>query len=157
MRKSIQKVFHRYGELLALLAIGFSTPIAEIVTQRLTCDFQGDVGPEFYGFPWAYRTSIPWVNSMSGNLYLWPLIGNTLIHFIAISLVYYSLKRLASDSSKLMLRKAAFVIAFTSTGWATFSLAWIEWHVEWTNQHIMQYTNPSMPCEAEWVWGSYGN
>ncbi|MCB0785666.1 MAG: hypothetical protein KDC02_15855, partial [Flavobacteriales bacterium] len=61
---------------LLLLALALFLVSWDVLSLERTCAHP-DGGPELYGLPLVWRTSIPWVNSMSGEFYLGPLVLNT--------------------------------------------------------------------------------
>ena len=61
---------------LLLLALALFLVTWDVLSLERSCDHP-DGGPELYGLPFVWRTSIPWVNSLSGEFYLGPLLLNT--------------------------------------------------------------------------------
>jgi hypothetical protein len=53
--------------IIIIILLSLALPLLDIVTFRHSYDFNGDMGPDFYGLPFIYRTEIPWVNSFNGD------------------------------------------------------------------------------------------
>ncbi|HRW90062.1 MAG TPA: hypothetical protein P5027_08930 [Flavobacteriales bacterium] len=68
---------------LLLLSLALFLVTWDVLSLERTCDHP-DGGPELYGLPLVWRTSIPWVNSMSGELYLGPLVLNTVCWLVVL-------------------------------------------------------------------------
>jgi hypothetical protein len=62
--------------IIYIFLLSLSIPLLDIVTFRHSFDFNGNMGPDFYGFPFIYRTEIPWVNSFNGVFYIFGYFGN---------------------------------------------------------------------------------
>jgi hypothetical protein len=142
--------------ILGLLSLAL--PLLDIVTFRHTCDFNGDMGPEFYGLPFIYRTEIPWVNSLSGDFYLLGYAGNVVFFGVIILIVAAVLKRVEQQGH---------IKKIWNVGWIGTAMVMIlfssmfffitEWHFDWTPSEMINYANQSAPCTRTLEFCSTGN
>ncbi|SNR16424.1 hypothetical protein [Tenacibaculum jejuense] len=56
-----------------ILSLGMITD--DFLIFEYICDYP-ELGPRFYGFPFVQETNTTWVNSMSGEIYLFGFLGN---------------------------------------------------------------------------------
>ena len=141
--------------ILVLLALAL--PILDLVTFRHTCDFKGDMGPEFYGLPFIYRTEIPWVNSFSGEFYILGYFGNVFFHCLCLFLLRWILNIFKLTG---IIKKTWNVIWIGTSVmliiYATMFFSIMEWRFEWTKSEIMNYANQSSSCTKTLEFGSTG-
>jgi small-conductance mechanosensitive channel len=124
--------FKKYWIFITLFA--FSFPLLDFITLHRKCDWLGDGGPEYYGFPFVYRTGIPWVNSMSGEFYGLGYLGNVLfylllsvwiIRLLKIAVIHPKLKSFLSKASK-----ATIILLVILTIFSSFI---VDWNFQWTD------------------------
>lgn len=89
------------GLVIVLFAFGFvfGEPIVFEYTPLYP---KGEMGPEYFGFPFIYRTDTTWVNSMSGEIYLKGLIGNLIFWIIVIWITSFGINKLKGAFGKAM-------------------------------------------------------
>ncbi|SFT45061.1 hypothetical protein SAMN05216474_0636 [Lishizhenia tianjinensis] len=129
-------------QIIITILLSLALPLSDIVTLRHSYDFEDDIGPEFYGLPFIYRTEIPWVNSLSGDFYILGYFGNVI--FFSLVLVVFTL---LIKSIKLN----GFIKKLWNVSWMGTSVFLIlfaalfffitEWRFEWTNSEILKHSN----------------
>lgn len=134
--------------ILITLIVSLSIPLLDIITVRFDCDYLGDTGPGFYGFPFKYRTSIPWVNTMSGVFYISGFLCNILFYCILILSSILTLKRIiASLIVRKVLRITGYVIAFILLPLAILNFMFTDWKFEWKDTYYKNYGGKPLECE----------
>ena len=108
------------GIIIVLFAFGFVFG-EPIVFEYIPLYPEGEMGPEYFGFPFIYRTDTTWVNSMSGEIYLKGLLGNLIFWGGIILIASFGIDKLKGKFKKatqiLTISFGALVclIALTST------------------------------------------
>ncbi len=129
----------------------------DIISVRYDCDYCGDGGPGFYGFPFKYRTTIPWVNSMSGDFYISGFLGNTLFFFVIIFALIILLKRIVKS---LKVKKIFKIIGYVLTTilllLAAMNFFIIDWRFEWKDTYYNNYGGKPLKCEKHLEFFSTG-
>jgi hypothetical protein len=136
------------NKLFLILLLSLSISQLDFITIRYECDYLGEMGPEYYGFPFIYRTQIPWVNSISGKFYILGYICN-------VSVIYTLLFLLVKLSEKLSINKRIMKFLKIITSLITIILfifaslffTIIEWNFEWKYNHIENYGGKPLKCE----------
>lgn len=90
--------------------------------------------PALIGFPFVHRTSVPWVNSGSGVLYVKGLLLNVLLISTAFSFMGMGLRRILSSrwpqSRNRVTLEWSLIVA--SVLIITFCLVVVEWDLQWS-------------------------
>lgn len=86
--------------IIALFAFGF------VFGEPIVLEYNplypvGEMGPEYFGFPFIYRTDTTWVNSMSGEIYLKGLIVNFIFWVIVILITVFCIDKLNGRFKKV--------------------------------------------------------
>jgi len=135
------------GKVILAITLGFVWITSNFITFHYVCDYP-EHGPSFYGFPFVQQTNSTWVNSFSGELYVFGLLGNLALW----SLVFYGLIWLINDVLGKKIRKLLFIV-----GVLTFVLSIIfislyfqvyEWRFEWSHDDFkLNYYQTDITCE----------
>ncbi len=138
--------------ILMSLILSLSILLLDIVTWRHECgDYGGDNGPVFYGFPFVYRTQIPWVNSFSGDFYIQWFLANLFVYSVFIFLIIYSIRLFILKSRQI--KKALMIIIYSFITLFALSTVWIfgmtEWHFTWNHRNLK-----TLQCEIQWSFFS---
>ena len=133
--------------ILIITLLSLALPLLDIVTFRHSYDFNDDMGPDFYGLPFIYRTEIPWVNSFNGDFYILGYFGNVFFYSIVLVIFTLIIKRIKLSG----LIKKLWNISWIGTSVVLFFFAAMfflitEWRFEWTNSEMLKYTNQSVTC-----------
>jgi len=135
-------------QIILTFLISISLTLSDIVTFRFECDFPGGTGPQFYGFPFIYRTEIPWVNSLSGNFYFSGFIGNLIFNF---ALVFFALKLMKRLKLKSKIKKVFIKLLYSITAIllviASLKVLIIEWRFEWKDNFYENYGGKAPECD----------
>lgn len=137
----------KIARIIILILLSLALPLLDIVTFRHSYDFNGDMGPDFYGLPFIYRTEIPWVNSLNGDFYILGYFGNVL--FFSLVLVIFTLIITRIQLNGLIKKLWEFIWMSTSVVMILFAAMFffiIEWRFEWSNTEILEYTNQTETC-----------
>lgn len=133
----------------------FLLPFIDIISIRYSC-FHNEMGPELYGFPFIYRTQIPWVNSFEGNLYLLGYLGNALFYLLIIKLIELSLNKINENIIRNKYFKISTIIVFILTiVFSSLPVFIYEWECELTTKKILEYADQPLNCEKQWIF--FGN
>jgi hypothetical protein len=134
--------------ILISLLLALSIPLLDIITVRYECDYFGDAGPVFYGFPFKYRTALPWINSLSGVFYISGFLYNFLFYFVLIFSSILLLNKLIKKLIfKKILRIIGYVIVFMSLLLALSKFLVIDWKFEWKNRYFENRGEKPLECE----------
>jgi hypothetical protein len=116
-------------KVIFLVCVGFGFAFSDLIVFVYRCDFP-EYGPDFIGFPFIYRSSIPWVNSLSANLYLSGLIGNVLFWTIFAFILITLAEKVATNGIRIASR-----IAVKSIFTAVLLLGALKYSAtEWTSK-----------------------
>lgn len=130
------------------MILSASISLLDIITVRYDCDYLGDMGPGFYGFPFKYRTTIPWVNSMSGVFYISGFLSNILFYFTLILLSILILKRkILNLIVRKILRITGYVITLILLLLASLNFLVTDWRFEWQDSYFGNYGGKPLECE----------
>ncbi len=123
---------------LALLATALVLSDALTIERMDTCP--DEQLPTLIGMPLAYRTSIPWVNSMSGVLYLQGLLVNIACWSVVLAGLGLGLKRITSTApqAQRVLRVSSVVLTVLAAGFSLLFIGFIEWRVEWSPDILLR-------------------
>jgi len=134
--------------ILIALILSASIPLLDIITIRYDCDYLGDMGPGFYGFPFKYRTTIPWVNSMSGVFYISGFLSNIVFYFTLTLLSIMLLKKVILNLIlRKILRITGYVITITLLLLASLNYMITDWRFEWKDTYFENYGGKPLECE----------
>lgn len=149
--------FKKHWIFITLFALYF--PLLDFITLHRKCDWLGDYGPEFYGFPFVYRTGIPWVNSMSGEFYGLGYLGNVLFYLLFSVLIIRLLKIvLINPKLKNLLSKALKATIILLGILTIFSTFVIDWNFKWTDgrHEFEKAAQKEMECNCKLEFFSTG-
>ncbi|WP_299677619.1 hypothetical protein [uncultured Dokdonia sp.] len=133
--------------IIIITLLSLALPLLDIVTFRHSYDFNGDMGPDFYGLPLIYRTEIPWVNSLSGDFYILGYFGNVFFYSIVLVIFILLIKRIKLNGLFKKLWNVSWIGAsVVLIFFAAIFFIITEWRFEWTNSEILKYTNQSVAC-----------
>jgi hypothetical protein len=104
--------------------------------------------PALIGLPLPYRTSIPWVNSMSGVLYLKGLLVDLAFWLLVSITIRWGLLRAARNHPRTQRigHNALAIVAVVSAVVMVLFLGAIEWHLEWSPDLPFQCPAWSLKC-----------
>lgn len=104
--------------------------------------------PALIGLPLPYRTSIPWVNSMSGVLFMKGLLVDLAFWFLVSITIRWGLLRAARNHprTKRIVHTALAIVAVLSAVLMALFLGVIEWHLEWSPDLPFQCPELSLKC-----------
>ena len=126
---------------------GFGLAFSDVITFEYVCDYP-EYGPSFFGFPFVYRTSTPWVNSMSAVLYVTGSVGNLLFWTTIVYLVASLVEKLKRGWTRRVVTIILSGICILSLGLTTVELAIIEWGIETGHDDFkMNYYQDDIDCE----------
>ncbi|NVK03200.1 MAG: hypothetical protein HWD92_00195 [Flavobacteriia bacterium] len=137
--------------ILLLFAFGFvfGEPIA---FEYLPVYPTGDPGPEYYGFPFIYRTDTTWVSSLSGILYLKGLIANLLFWAIISFLASRGIDKLRGKP-KIASQIVAIVFGIYLVLVAFLKVSINDWSIQYDHDNMkMDYYNEELDYHREIIW-----
>lgn len=134
--------------LIPLLVLSLALLLSDLLTVQRMDGCPVEQLPTLYGMPLPYRTSIPWVNSMSGELYAQGLV----IDLVCCMLVLAGLRSAALRWLPIGLRQARWSqflyrgVLVISTLLITFFVFMVEWRGE---------PKPDLVFDCpEWQWAT---
>ena len=129
-------------QIIITILLSLALPLLDIVTLRHSYNFEDDMGPEFYGLPFIYRTEIPWVNSLSGDFYILGYFGNVICFGLVLVIFTLLIKSIKLNE---------FIKKLWNVSWMGTSIVLIlfaalfffitKWKFEWTNSEILIHSN----------------
>ena len=141
--------------ILKFIPLGAAIVTLNIFTWMHICDYKGDIGPKFYGFPLIFRTEVPWLRSLSGRFYLAGFIVDTLIYSLIIGLL---LKIIGVIKSLRLNKNAKIVVWIFITIISTLIIIQnhinINWKYYWFPVFEGYFKNPSLTCDKKWIFPS---
>lgn len=137
---------------LLIILTSLSLPFCDIISIRYNC-FHEEMGPTLYGFPFIYRTEIPWVNSFEGNLYILGFIGNVLFYFLIINLIIIGLKRINEKIiSNRIIKIGSIIFSMPIIFVGVFNIFIYEWELYFTTEEILKYADEPLNCMKELIF-----
>lgn len=131
----------RLARLLQVLLIAAALLFMDAITLNRTDTCPDEQLPSLIGLPLPYRTSIPWVNSMSGVLYVQGLLADLLFWALVVGGICWGLARWIPETMRNSTLSKVF--SWSMTGMAVLVLVFfftaIEWHWQWA---------PDMPFQC---------
>lgn len=120
--------------ILRTLLVATALVLFDLLTIERTDTCPDEHLPSLIGLPLPYRTSIPWVNSMSGVLYVQGLLVNIASWALLLAGITLGLTRLIGKAQQLQRprRVAGMVLTVLATAFILLFLLFIEWRVEWS-------------------------
>ena len=132
--------------LLLIICLSSAFVLTDLITAVRVEACPDEQLPALIGFPFVHRTSVPWVNSGSGVLYVKGLLLNVII----IAITFASLGRMLHTllpGRWLQSRRRVVLEWSTILGcilfMALFSLA-VEWDVQWSSGFDFQCSERSL-------------
>lgn len=150
-------IFKKNWIFLLLLPLSF--PLFDFISFHRKCNWLGDGGPDYYGFPFVYRTQIPWVNSFSGEFYILGYLGNVFFYLLLVIVIRKLLRYvLFSDKLKTILRNTSKVIIIVIAILSLFFTYGIEWNIQWKDgRSEFEYTSgKELKCDCKLEFFSIG-
>ena len=120
--------------LLQLLLVAGALLVSDLLTIQRVDACPDERLPALFGVPFAYRTSIPWVNSMSGVLYAKGLLLNWLSWAMVVAALRKGMLAFlpARTWNTPMTRVFLFALMIVSALVVLLFFIVIEWHLQWT-------------------------
>ena len=120
--------------LLRLVLLATALVLSDVLTIERMSTCPDEHLPTLIGMPLAYRTSIPWVNSLSGVLYLQGLLVNIACWSVLLAGLGLGLKRITSTApqAQRVLRVSSVVLTVLAAGFSLLFIGFIDWRVEWS-------------------------
>jgi hypothetical protein len=84
---------NRYNLLLSFFITSFIIEF-NVITFRTILENHHEHEPNLFGFPFICKTSVPWVNSMEQNVYLFGLFGNLIFGTVFFYLITILLNKI---------------------------------------------------------------
>lgn len=97
-------------DVLKIIVISFLSlglVFSELLVFEYVPLYNGEGGPEYFGFPFIYRTDTTWPYSMSAELYLKGLIGDFLFWYLILYVLSYLLLKI----NKVNLRRVILIVS----------------------------------------------
>jgi hypothetical protein len=120
--------------LLRLVLLATALVLSDVLTIERMSTCPDEQLPTLIGMPLVHRTSIPWVNSMSGVLFLQGLLVNIACWSVVLAGLGLGLKRITSTApqAQRVLRVSSVVLTVLAAGFSLLFIGFIEWRVEWS-------------------------
>ena len=129
---------------LAIIALALVVTDLITVVRVDTCPDENL--PALIGLPLAYRTSIPWVNSMSGVLY----VQGVLVNWLGWTALLFLLARIARKQapSSFLHSRTAIVTRWSITAIAGIAVIFffvaVEWSWQWDAEMVFRCAEATM-------------
>lgn len=119
--------------LLRLVLLATALVLSDVLTIERMDTCPDEHLPTLIGMPLAYRTSIPWVNSGSGVLYLQGLLVNIACWSVVLAGLGIGLERITGQRPRprRFLRVTSVLLSVLAAGFIGLFML-IEWRVEWS-------------------------
>lgn len=134
-------------KILASLCIAVGFTLTNFITFKYICNAD-EYWATFKGFPFVQSTDGPWVNSMSGELFIKGLLGNILFWtFLFYGLIYLFLT--IKHKIYSVVTKGIFVVlCILSLVIIYFEITVFEWRLEWDHENFkMNYYQQDLDCK----------
>ncbi len=120
--------------LLRIVLVATALVLFDLLTIERTDTCPDEHLPSLIGLPLPYRTSIPWVNSMSGVLYAQGLLVNIACWSLVLTGINLVFTRLIGNAQQVQRpwRVTGMVLTVLATAFILLFLLFIEWRVEWS-------------------------
>ncbi|MFN6176227.1 MAG: hypothetical protein ACK46G_01680 [Flavobacteriales bacterium] len=120
--------------LLRILLVATALVLTDVLTIERTDTCPDEQLPSLIGLPLPYRTSIPWVNSMSGVLYVRGLLVNIACWSLVLAGINLVFTRLIGNGQQVHRpwRVTGMVLTVLATAFILLFLLGVEWRVEWS-------------------------
>jgi hypothetical protein len=119
--------------LLRLVLVATGLLLSDVLTIERTDTCPDEQLPSLIGLPLPYRTSIPWVNSMSGVLFVQGLLVDLLFWMLVVGGIRWGLARWTPETMRTS--TMAKVFSWSMTGMAVLVIVFfflvIEWQWQW--------------------------
>jgi len=133
---------------LAILLVAAALLVSDLITVVRVDACPDEHLPALIGMPFVQRTSIPWVNSMSGVLYVKGLLMNWLVWAMTVAVLHKGIQCfLPSELRRSMATRVVLGSVLVLCGFVVLVFfTGIEWHVQWA---------PDIPFQCPtWKWSS---
>ncbi len=137
-------------KLIFSLLVAPSLIFLDLIVFKYTCVY-GDGGPDFYGFPFIYRTDTSWGNSLSGELYILGFILNTLFWAFIIYLLTVPLKYILVPFRSIFVNILATLVLLFSFFIVLSNIMVIDWRYKTHHDVTMDYYPDDVVCKKE-LW-----
>jgi hypothetical protein len=120
--------------LLRILLVATALVLTDVLTIERMDTCPDEHLPSLIGMPLAHRTSIPWVNSMSGVLYVRGLLVNIACWSLVLAGINLVFTRLIGNGQQVHRpwRVTGMVLTVLATAFILLFLLGVEWRVEWS-------------------------
>ena len=120
--------------LLLFFGLSMAFVLTDLITMVRVEACPDEQLPSLIGWPFVHRTSVPWVNSMSGVLYLKGLLLNVLVLAVAFACIGRVLRRILPagwlHSPSLVVLEWSVVVGCLFVCILIFTS--LEWHIQWS-------------------------
>lgn len=124
-----------YKRALISLLVGVGLAFFDLISFEYTCEYSENM-PKFYGFPAVYRTSSPFVNSLTAGLYLKGLIINCLFWSSICLLTLTMTKKIGQNVLKKVVHTTLGLFAAAILLFSTAEIIIIEWYVDFDHDNF---------------------
>ncbi|MCC6541972.1 MAG: hypothetical protein IT225_07100 [Flavobacteriales bacterium] len=123
----------RLTMLLRVLIVATALVLCDVFTIEHFDACPDEHLPSLIGSPFAYRTSVPWVNSLSGELYLQGLVANIACWSMVLTILVVVVGRLIGSYPPLprYLRMAGNGLVVLALVFVLLFFVSVEWRVAW--------------------------
>lgn len=135
-------------KLIFIIPLSISLVLLDLISFKYKCRYE-DGGPDFYGFPFIYRTDTSYVNSLSGELYISGFLGNTLFWTLLLFLSIITIKQLIPHINKTILLVLKVLILIISVFIIYVSTEIIDWRYQWNHDFKINYYPDEVDCNRE--------
>lgn len=132
--------------LLRLVLLATALVLSDVVTIERMDTCPDEHLPTLIGIPLAHRTSIPWVNSGSGVLYLQGLLVNIACWTVMLAGLGLGLRRITDQrpQAQRFLRVFSMALTVLGAGFTLLFIGFIEWRVEWSPDILLSCPNSTV-------------
>jgi hypothetical protein len=117
--------------LLRVVLVATALVLSDVLTIERTDTCPDEHLPSLIGLPLAHRTSIPWVNSMSGVLYVQGLLVNIICWSLVLAGITLGSTRIIGNAQRAW-RATGMILTVLATAFILLFLLGVEWRVEWS-------------------------
>ena len=113
----------------------------------------GEMGPEFYGFPFIRSTDTTWVNTGSGEIYLIGFIGNIIFwSFLCMTVIYFT-EKIKRPIIKIIINSSGVVLVILSVMISILYYSAIEWRIKLDHDSMKnEYFIDDLEYERNFYW-----
>lgn len=137
--------------LLQLLLVAGALLVSDLLTIQRVDTCPDEQLPALIGVPFAYRTSIPWVNSGSGVLYVQGLLVDLLFWWMVVGGMAWGLGRVVPEAVRrsVVIKILSWSITSLAVLVIIFIFGVIEWQWQWAPD--MPFRCPESTLRSLWL------